>query len=1148
MIKEKYYSSGCNKLLRAGVSLALVAGMSVPSAQALAETTKDATKAKTDVEQVDAKEKTVDTTAEKATEDTKVSTKDATVEKDAKSTDVSETNEKVAEKVTTSNDVSLASAEDEQVSLLGAEDPYLTDKVVVGDASTGVYMSVKGTAANPYLYMEPINGNSASVTVGFYDWDTYIASDYYTKVVAPYANKITRIEVADGANVKLSKNCSCLFSGLPALTDISDLAKLDTSEMTQMAEMFSCDAALTDLSPIAGWNVSNVKMMYLAFRECTLLTSIAPLSSWTTTSLTDVSGMFYKCESLVDISALANFNTANVDEMYNMLSGCAYLTDISALQNWQTGKVTNMTGVFGGCSSLSDFSPVANWDLSSNTQLQGTFAGCAMTNTDDLAKWGQQGNVENISMCFAGCPNLSDLTGLSGWTIKPTVAQYVFMSCPSLKTLDGLENWDMSQCQYFTYMFCADTALEDASAIGDWQPGSAIDMSAMFANDVALNTVDLNPLANNAAQTQAFAGIDTSNVRHFKVPELQSDLEAIMAENNICDIQNMEGENFLYKLRGTNTTYASWQEVLENWDEFSGQWIDIIEDKEITITYYVYSAGFPVEEKEGKDFDPSTARLIQKKTETIRAVTGTPAGCDIRMIPEIDGGGYSENTDDNEEWYQLWERVDTGDDVSLDMHFIPEKNEYGEYEAHSYLTAVFPRSFEITYSGVDGLDNPNPTDYTVEDDFTLLPVEKEGYTFVGWFDEDDNKVTTTGTKVGGYELSAKFEPIKYDITYSGVDGLDNLNPTQYDVENNITLQPVEKPGYTFIGWFDESGNQVTDTGTKTGDLKLIAKFEAITYDIEYNGVEGLDNPNPTTYTVDKSIVLQPIEKEGYTFIGWFDESGNQVTDTGTKTGGLKLTASWTPIEYKITYAGLEDAVTNNPTTYTIESNTIILTNPVRVGYTFKGWFNGNQQVADIKTGSIGDMTLTAKWEKDAVDNTTDENGQIVVTDPTTGEDIVITVKDDTNEPVKDAVVTIDENGKVNIELPDNASGKMNVNISDEEGTGIENKQATIVYKDGVTFDGVSDANGDVVWIVTPDADDDNTDTDATTTDNNGSTSDNSGSSSSPTNSGSATSSSMPQTGDDTLYATLLAAVTGAGALGFIGRRRALNESLKNRKH
>lgn len=980
MIKEKYYSSGCNKLLRAGVSLALVAGMSVPSAQALAETTKDATKVKTDVEQVDAKEKTVDTTAEKVTEDTKVSTKDATVEKDAKSTDVSETKEKVAEKATTSSDVSLASVEDEQVSLLSAEDPYLTDKVVVGDASTGVYMSVKGTVANPYLYMEPINGNSASVTVGFYDWDTYIASDYYTKVVAPYANKITRIEVADGANVKLSKNCSCLFSGLPALTDISDLAKLDTSEMTQMAEMFSCDVALTDLSPIAGWNVSNVKMMYLAFRECTLLTSIVPLASWTTTSLTDVSGMFYKCESLVDISALANFNTANIDEMYNMLSGCAYLTDISALQNWQTGKVTNMTGVFGGCSSLSDFSPVANWDLSSNTQLQGTFAGCALTNTDDLSKWGQQGNVENVSMCFTGCSNLSDLTGLSGWTIKPTVAQYVFMSCPSLKVLDGLENWDMSQCQYFTYMFCADTALEDTSAIGNWQPGSAVDMSAMFANDVALNTVDLTFLANSAQQLQNFAGIDTSNVRHFKVPELKADLEAIMAENNICNTENMDGTRLVYRDRATKTVYNDWASFLADWDNVSETWVDVIQY------------------------------------------------CDVNF--------YTDTT-----------------------ATTPSKTQTG-----------------IVDETLGNLDITEPT--------------KLGYDFSGW--------------------------------YYVVDGAEKT--------------------------FDK------DT-ILTGDTNVFAKWTPVEYKINYNGVDGAENTNPDTYTIEDDLTFVKPTKLGYNFTGWADESGNTVTaiSKGT-TGEQTLTASWSPIEYKITYAGLEDAVTNNPTTYTIESNTIILTNPVRVGYTFKGWFNGNQQVADIKTGSTGDITLTAKWEKDAVDNTTDENGQITVVDPTTGENIVITVKDDENEPVKDAIVTIDENGKVNIELPDNVSGKMNVNISDEEGIGIENKQATVVYKDGVTFDGVSDVNGDVVWIVTPDteptpdADDDNTDTDTTTTDNNGSTSDNSGSSSSSTNSGSATSSSMPQTGDDTLYATLLAAVTGAGALGFIGRRRALSESLKNRKH
>ena len=120
---------------------------------------------------------------------------------------------------------------------LQAGDSYLTDKVAIGNAGTGVYMSVKGTSSEPYLFMEPINGTSGIVTAEFTDGDEYVASDYYLKVISLYKDKITSIKIADGTSIKLEDNCNCLFAGLPALTDISALSRLETLGMTQMAEM-----------------------------------------------------------------------------------------------------------------------------------------------------------------------------------------------------------------------------------------------------------------------------------------------------------------------------------------------------------------------------------------------------------------------------------------------------------------------------------------------------------------------------------------------------------------------------------------------------------------------------------------------------------------------------------------------------------------------------------------------------------------------------------------------------------------------------------------------------------------------------------------------------------------------------------------------
>ena len=42
-------------------------------------------------------------------------------------------------------------------------------------------------------------------------------------------------------------------------------------------------------------------------------------------------------------------------------------------------------------------------------------------------------------------------------------------------------------------------------------------------------------------------------------------------------------------------------------------------------------------------------------------------------------------------------------------------------------------------------------------------------------------------------------------------------------------------------------------------------------------------------------------------------------------------------EYTITYEGIENDTTGNPTKYTVESDDIKLVNPEKEGYEFTGW-------------------------------------------------------------------------------------------------------------------------------------------------------------------------------------------------------------------
>lgn len=125
------------------------------------------------------------------------------------------------------------------------------------------------------------------------------------------------------------------------------------------------------------------------------------------------------------------------------------------------------------------------------------------------------------------------------------------------------------------------------------------------------------------------------------------------------------------------------------------------------------------------------------------------------------------------------------------------------------------------------------------------------------------------------------------------------------------------------------------------------------------------------YVVDGDKATEPTDptKNGYTFSKWLNGTEEYDFDASV-TSHLSLDATWTANEYTITYnldgGNLEEGTTN-PLTYTIETDTFTLNNPVKEGYTFQGWTGSNGDTAEtevsIETGSYGDKTFTANWQE-----------------------------------------------------------------------------------------------------------------------------------------------------------------------------------------
>lgn len=137
---------------------------------------------------------------------------------------------------------------------------------------------------------------------------------------------------------------------------------------------------------------------------------------------------------------------------------------------------------------------------------------------------------------------------------------------------------------------------------------------------------------------------------------------------------------------------------------------------------------------------------------------------------------------------------------------------------------------------------------------------------------------------------------------------------------------------------------------------------------------------------------------------------------------VTLVATFGPISYTLTYDLAGGTVaTENPATYTIESDDIVLAAPTKVGHTFKGWkLSGEgeaQMSVTIAKGSTGNKSYTATWQVNRYTVTITGGGVTADNNaPEHGTDVVLTIAEDPDA----ALATLTVNGiEVTSQIADN---------------------------------------------------------------------------------------------------------------------------------
>lgn len=339
----------------------------------------------------------------------------------------------------------------------------------------------------------------------------------------------------------------------------------------------------------------------------------------------------------------------------------------------------------------------------------------------------------------------------------------------------------------------------------------------------------------------------------------------------------------------------------------------------------------------------------------------------------------------------------TVESVAIEEPTIPEKVGYSSkwenYEIipqNITINAVYtPIVYDIEYKNVVGsfdIDEPvneNARTYTIVDPTILLKnIEKSGYIFEGWFD-GENKVTEIAAgSYGKKTFTAKWTAIKYSLSFIWDDAIGGYkegesNPSEYTIEDTIVFKVLENktPGYISRGWYNAknegTGEKVHGINAKTiGNKVFYAHWGLEEYTITYHNVEGVNNTNATTYTVQSDdIDIAVVTKVGYSFDGWYSDGAFTLVAADKilkgSTGNLDYYAKWTPIEYVITYNlfGGSYVGEGNPGNYNIEQE-ITLKTPEREGYVFGGWYTlseGGERVEVIEKGTTGNIDLYARW-------------------------------------------------------------------------------------------------------------------------------------------------------------------------------------------
>ena len=289
-------------------------------------------------------------------------------------------------------------------------------------------------------------------------WTKYNATDKtYAKIEGGYFSRaIPRVKYADGtltfflaSKETLGENEYGIYDGGATPTWLVNKANVTkvvfdpafaNARPTKCNEWFQGCEKLTSIEGIEYLNTSQVTDMHNMFYNCYYLQTI-DFSGFDTRKVKDMSNMFYNCGSLKSLD-ISNFNTSEVTNMRGMFYHCIGLTSLD-LSHLNTSKVSIMISMFELCFNLSSVN-LSGWDTRNVGSMNHMFERCNSLKTLDLSGFDTREKTCDMDDMFNTCKELTTIFVSDKFAVgtRGTGDGTMFLECKKLK---GANDFDKNK-------------------------------------------------------------------------------------------------------------------------------------------------------------------------------------------------------------------------------------------------------------------------------------------------------------------------------------------------------------------------------------------------------------------------------------------------------------------------------------------------------------------------------------------------------------------------------------------------------------------------------------------------------------------------------------------------------------------------------